>query len=181
MEDERRAVTLLYREERDFIRRFVGRLGVSRADAEDVAQEVFVLLYARFHGLERGARLRFWLRSVAMHIARNHRRGVLRRSAGLWRREDRVDLDTLIDTEQHAPDEFSVQREEQRLLAGAIARLDQRKREIYVRSELEQQSAREIAEVLQLSPNTVSSRLRAARRHVSRILRAHTREGLARA
>lgn len=181
MDDERREVTLLYREERDFIRRFVGRPGVSRADAEDVAQEVFVLLYARFHGLERGAGLRFWLRAVAVHVARNHRRGVLRRSAGRLRREERVDLDALIDSEQRSPDEFSVQREEQRLLASAIARLDRGKREIFVRSELEEQTAREIAEVLALSPNTVASRLRAARRRITKILRAHTREGLARA
>ena len=181
MDDERREVTLLYREERDFIRRFVARLGVSRADAEDVAQEVFVLLYARFRGLERGDGLRFWLRAVAVHVARNHRRGVLRRSAGRLHREDRVDLDALIDAEQRAPDEFSVRREEQRLLASAIARLDRRKREIFVRSELEEQTAREIAEVLAISPNTVASRLRAARRHVTKILRAHAREGFARA
>lgn len=181
MDQELCEVTSLYREERDFIRRFVGRLGVSSADAEDVAQEVFVLLYARFRGLERGAGLRSWLRAVAVHVARNHRRGVLRRSAGRLRREERVDLDALADLDQRSPDEFSVYRERQRLLASAIAGLDRRKREIFVRSELEQQTAREIAEVLSLSPNTVASRLRAARRHVSKILRAHAREGFARA
>jgi RNA polymerase sigma-70 factor (ECF subfamily) len=177
MDDESESqVARLYREERDYIRRFVGRLGVPRADTEDVAQEVFVLLYARFHGLERGAGLRFWLRAVAVRIARNHRRGVLRRSAGQLRREDRVDLDTIADPTQQAPEELSVRREQERQLSNAIAGLDRKKREVFVRSELEQQTASEIAEFLRLSPNTVSSRLRAARRHVSHVLRVRARE-----
>ena len=175
-EDSESQVARLYREERDYIRRFVGRLGVPRADTEDVAQEVFVVLYARFHGLERGAGLRFWLRAVAVRIARNHRRGVLRRSAGQLQREDRVDLDTLADPAQQAPEELSLRREQERRLSLAIAGLDRKKREVFVRSELQQQTASEIAELLRLSPNTVSSRLRAARRHISHVLRVHALE-----
>ena len=56
-------------------------------------------------------------------------------------------------------------------LVRLLQELDQDSREVFVLAELEEMTAVEIGEVLQLSPNTVSSRLRAARRAFDSVAR----------
>ena len=55
-----------YRTNRDFILGVVRRMGIPAGDAEDVVQDVFVVLHARLPELHARARLRARLRSEAL-------------------------------------------------------------------------------------------------------------------
>jgi RNA polymerase sigma-70 factor, ECF subfamily len=158
-----------YRDERDFVVRLVRRLGVPPSDVEDAVQDVFVVLHRRLHELETGAAVRFWLRSVAFRVCSNHRRKL----SVHWPRGrgERIDPDSLHDIVHHLPDEAHALSEARRALARALARLDDEKQEVFVLTELEQRTAGEIAVLTRTSPNTVSSRLRAARKRIASAMR----------
>lgn len=157
-----------YRRERRYLLDLVRRLGVPQADLEDAVQDVFVVFHSRFLELERGAGLRFWLSAVAVRICGHRRRSIARRRIVRSPESERA-LEELVDTTQHPPDESSLENEQRRLLAAAVARLDDSKQRVFILAELEQCTGKEIAALTRVSRNTVASRLRIAR---SRVLHA---------
>jgi RNA polymerase sigma-70 factor (ECF subfamily) len=77
-----------------------------------------------------------------------------------------------------SPEQRAVARQAHETLYRCLDDLDEAKREVFVLAELEQATAPEIAEALQLNLNTVYSRLRAARKAFEAALervRAHQR------
>jgi len=170
MDDDSAEFTDTYTRERRFLLNLVRRLGVPQADLEDAVQDVFVVLHSRFSQLERGAGLRFWLSAVATRIC-HHRRRSSARSRIVRTSESERALEQLADTTQHLPDESSAKNEQRRLLAAAVARLDDSKQQVFILAELEQRTGKEIAALTRVSRNTVASRLRIARSRVSHALR----------
>ena len=162
--------TETYLRERRFLLDLVRRLGVPQADLEDAVQDVFVVLHSRFRQLERGAGLRFWLSAVAVRICHHRRRSLARRRIVCPPESERA-LERLVDATQHLPDESSANNEQRRLLAAAVARLDDSKRQVFILAELEQRTGKEIAALTRVSRNTVASRLRIARCRVLHALR----------
>jgi RNA polymerase sigma-70 factor (ECF subfamily) len=141
-----------------YIWRSVQRLGVSRSHADDVVQEVFVIVHRKLGQFEGRSTLKTWLYGIALRIARAHRLEA-RRSG------ERVDIDA---TEVRAPDnarpdERAQNAEAARLVNALLETLDDDQREVFVLAELEQLSAPEIADALGVKLNTVYSRLRLAR------------------
>jgi RNA polymerase sigma-70 factor, ECF subfamily len=134
--------------------RTLRRLGVAEAQLDDAAQDVFVVVHRKLDDFAGGS-VRAWLYAIAVRVASDYRRGAARRKiTGLSHR--------LADS---APDPGlrSEVREAVRLLHELLSALDEKKRTVFVLSELEQLSVPEIAEALGVNTNTVYSRLRAAR------------------
>jgi RNA polymerase sigma-70 factor (ECF subfamily) len=163
-----------YRSNRDFVMGVVRRMGIPPGDAEDVVQDVFVVLHARLPELHARASLRPWLRTVAVHVCNNRKRSLLLRRRRQLSGEQHVDPDALYDRAQRAPDESAAHGEERTALVSALAQLDPQKRQVLVLTALEDRTAAEIAGLICTSPNTVSSRLRAARQRVAEALSAPT-------
>jgi RNA polymerase sigma-70 factor (ECF subfamily) len=162
-----------YRDEHDFVVSVVRRLGVPPSDVEDAVQDVFVVLHRRLPELETRAALRFWLRSVAFRVCANHRRWL----SVHWRRGrgEPIDPDSLYDVIHRPPDEARLLSEAREALGRALAKLDAEKQEVFVLTELGERTAGEIAVLTRTSPNTVASRLRAARKRIADTVRAGRR------
>ncbi len=145
------------------------RLGVPEAAVDDALQEVFIVVLRR-RGEQELLSERAWILGVTRRIA--HR---WRRSAARQRR-----LAEALGREPHEPLDGAsavAQQQATRLLEGFLGRLDDDKRAVFVLAELEQLTAPEIAEALQLNLNTVYSRLRAARQVFDRsFARARVRD-----
>lgn len=144
----------------DFVWRSARRLGVPEASLDDVVQDVFVTVYRRLDDFEGRSSLRTWIF------------GVLRRVVGDLRRTQRRKPTEALQTDPSAPAEQGplervAQAEAARFLQGVLNTLDDERREVFVLAELEQMSAPEIAEALEVNLNTVYSRLRSARRTVN--------------
>lgn len=165
--------TLTYRNERRRIAGILRRLGVPTADVEDAVQDVFLALHARFHMLERGAALPNWLVAVAVRVSSNRRRSL--RRAARHRSDVELKVDDIVDTRQVSPDDWSSDNERRRLLARALERLDNNKRQVFVMAEFEERSMEEIAKLTSSPRNTVASRLRIARKRVARTIQDHER------
>jgi RNA polymerase sigma-70 factor (ECF subfamily) len=146
----------LYREHFKSVWRVLLRLGVPRAQLDDAAQDVFLVVHRKLDAVEPDSRVRSWVYAIAVRVASEYRR-----RAGRRRTEP---LDEDIADGAAGPARQSELREALRLLAQLLESLDEDRRVVFVLSELEQMSVPEIAQVLGVNPNTVYSRLRSARK-----------------
>src|SRR5262245_39500499 len=115
------------------------RHGVPPSDLEDAVQDVFLVLYRRWAERTKDEELDARLRGVAMRTSSNYRRARRRRERWLETQPDIVDIyaDPL-----SSSDEQMVSWEEERWLMQALLRLDERKRQAIVLTQLEQKSAK---------------------------------------
>ena len=127
-------------------------------DAQDVVQEAYLRALKSFGGFH-GSNGRAWL----LTIVRNT-------SYTLMKKNRAVDLTTTFDEEKHATDHESVnpsalleQIEDAELVREAMDHLPAEFREILVLRHLEGLSYKEIADIAQIPPGTVMSRLARAR------------------
>ena len=137
------------------------RLGVQDDAIDDVLQQVFLVVHRRFDQVTMTASDRAWLLGVLVHVVRDHKRSLRRKSP--HRFIAATDPATLPDERGRQPDESLARAEAAALVQRWLEALDDDKREVFVLAELEQLSAREIAEATGTNPSTVYSRLRAAR------------------
>lgn len=131
------------------------RYGMSESGAEDAAQEAFLVAQRRWHYFEGRSSRRTWLVGIALNVARNQRRRESRASESL-------DGHEFVCTAS-LPDAKREHRERVQLLNLLLSRLSRKKREVFVLSEVQGLTGREIASVLEVERGTVYSRLRAAR------------------
>jgi RNA polymerase sigma-70 factor (ECF subfamily) len=153
----------VYDEYVDFVWRSLRRLGVSERAADDLAQEVFLVVHRRLHEWEGRASLKTWLFAIVLGIVRNHRRAVRRKDAPL-QPLDGVDGNWPPErSSEHGPHAAAQNAEARHILYALLERLDDDKRAVFVLAELEQLTVPEIAEALGVNANTIYTRLRAAR------------------
>ena len=152
----------IFEAEFTYIHRSLRRLGVAEADAEDLAQEVFLVMWRRRGDWDADRPLRPWLVGVAMRLANHHRRRRAREVPGGW-----------IDAPDEAPaaDQHVATTRAQKLVGRALATLSEKQREVLVLHELEDVPMREVADALSVPLFTAYSRLRSARREFARAVR----------
>ena len=153
----------------DFVWRNARRLGVPEASADDVVQDVFVVIQRRLADFDGRTQLRVWIFGILVRVARDHRRSFRRKGARCVPLEDEGGHATVVAEPQPTPSELTEHSERVRLLAALLDQLDEDKRTLLVLSELEQWTLREIAEFLGSNTNTVHSRLRAAKRAFEKV------------
>lgn len=147
------AYTVLVRQHEEAVFRLAYLIVGDADDAADVAQETFIRAYRRLDQFDASRPLRPWLLQVAANLARNRRRTLGRYRAMLGR--------VFAHTPRVAPSAESenTRFQQSEALWQAIHRLDQRDQEIiYLRYMLEL-SVQETAQVLDVRPGTVKSRL----------------------
>ncbi len=130
-----------------------------RHDAEDVAQDTFLAYYLTNEEFESEEHIRRWLLTVAVNKAKN-----LVKSA--WKRKNRP-MEELNETV--AAVGFST--EEDRNLLEAVAELPLKCRTVIHLFYYEDYKVKEIAEMLNVSENTVKSQLHRGRKILKAILR----------
>jgi len=143
----------IYDEHFAFVWRNLKRLGVADASLDDAAQDVFLVVHRRLAELP--AAPRPWLFGVVRKVAADHRRTA--------RRRETTPLPDDPIAAGPGPERHFERAEAARLVHELLELLDADKREVLVLAELEQMSAPEIAEAIDVPVNTVYSRLRAAR------------------
>src|SRR5262249_17392590 len=147
-----------------FVWRTLLRLGVQQGAVEDVVQEVFLVVHRRLPEFRARSTPRTWVYGIAVRVARNHRRTQHRRRLGPSAMDSSVEPALLPAHSGSAPDAMLEKAEAANLVNRLLNELEDHLREVFVLSELEEMTAHEIAEALDVNANTVYSRLRAARR-----------------
>ncbi len=160
----------------DYVWNVVCRMGVPQADAEDVVQEVFVTVYRRLGEFEGRAQLKTWVFRIAVHLVQHYFRTQARKPGDRASAKG-TEIHGLVDQWENGPANQVERRERYDALDGVLGQLDESKRLVFVLAEVEQLTLVEIGEVVGANPNTVATRLRAARQAFEKALaRFQTRE-----
>ena len=158
----------------DFVWRSIRRLGVDEQAAEDLLQEVFVVVHRRLSDFEARSSMKTWLFGIVLGVVRNHRRSQRRRRV----EPEPALLEIAPVSERDHPDERSARAEAVRVLYSLLDALNDEQREAFVMAELEGMQGTEIADATGVNLNTVYARLRAARREFDQaVARMRAREG----
>jgi RNA polymerase sigma-70 factor, ECF subfamily len=146
------------------------RLVGSPAEAEDIAQEVFVTVFKSIETYRGEAKLSTWILRIAANHSKNRIKYLSRRRTTGSELRDGTDATDLPDegkapVQAHfdAPDVILEAAETERLLQDAIAKLDEEQRLLVVLRDVEELSYDEIVEITGLPEGTVKSRLHRAR------------------
>jgi len=140
-----------------FVWRILRGLGLSRTDAEDATQQVFMIAARKLHTIEPD-RARSFVYGAALRVANNARRGLRRR------REVADDqIPERPELEVRSPEKVAELGQAREFLARVLERLDEKHRRIIVLAEIEQLEVSEIAALEGVPVGTAASRLRVAR------------------
>jgi RNA polymerase sigma-70 factor (ECF subfamily) len=145
----------VFRQHFDFVWRTLRSLGVAEAGVDDAVQEVFICVHRRLPEFERRSALKTWIYSIAYHTAQNHRRSARRREASA--------LDADMASAEPGPGEHVAGAEASRFVLQFLDKIPRERRDVFVLCVLEELSAPDVAEILDVKLNTVYSRLRLAR------------------
>jgi RNA polymerase sigma-70 factor, ECF subfamily len=146
----------LVREHFGLVRRSLRRLGLADADADDAAQEVYLVAARRLDGITPGAE-RAFLFATAVRVASTRRRSLRRRRE---QAQPTFEHETALGP---SPEEHSSMLQARRLLDVILDGMDDEARAVFVLFELEHLSGPEIAALLAIPIGTVNSRLRRGR------------------
>ena len=153
----------------DYVWNVVCRMGVPQADAEDVVQEVFVTLYRRLGEFEGRAQLKTWVFTITAHLVQHYFRTHARRPGDRATAKG-TEIQSLVDQREDGPASAVERKERYDALDRVLAQLDEAKRLVFVLAEVEQLTLVEIGEIVGANPNTVATRLRAARQAFEKAL-----------
>jgi RNA polymerase sigma-70 factor, ECF subfamily len=161
----------VYDEFFDFVYRCARRLGVPPSAADDVVQEVFVVLHRRLPDYDGASPLQSWVYGILANTVRDYRRSFRRKQAPLRSAESADELGPAPST--GSPERHAQLKQDVSLLMQLLDELPEEQRELLVLAELEQLSIPEICACLGGNSNTVYSRLRVARESLKAKLARH--------
>ncbi len=150
------------------------------AEAEDMAQEIFLKAYRGLKGFKGASRFSTWLYSIASHHCLNHLQSLRRRPISYRRpaehlgatSNDPVAVERMADGAPRA-DALLEQADLARIVQAELAHLTEDHRIILVLRDIQGLSYEEIAETLGLELGTVRSRLHRARMEMKGRLAPH--------
>jgi RNA polymerase sigma-70 factor (ECF subfamily) len=155
----------LYEAHFDAIYRLTRRLGAQSADAEDLAQRIFLRAHDLLRGSDEILHPLAWLRAIAVRVVAEHHRFWRLRRLKAWL------LEATLEAQQRPPptpaDEVDA-ADRQRHVADVLAAMSPKLREVLVLAELEDCAPSEVAAILDIPVNTVRSRRLLARKDFER-------------
>lgn len=163
---------------RDRVFNVTFRMLGDRAEAEDIAQEVFIAVFKTIDTFREESKFSTWLYRVAVNHTKNRIKYLSRRND-----RNRTELDdNTADSDGPSlgstirptrPDRALEGAQMEQVLQGAIASLDEEHRVLVVLRDVEELSIEEICEITGIPDGTVKSRLHRARSALRKKLQRH--------
>jgi RNA polymerase sigma-70 factor (ECF subfamily) len=145
----------------------------SHADAEDAAQDAFLLAYRRLDSFRGQATFKTWLLTIAWHHAINRRRSLTR----MWRRmvepktDEQVEIVTAtLAASNPTPEQAAAHDQLRRAVRSAIQTLSPRLRDALLLAQAGEYSYQEIGAMLGAPLGTIKWRVSEARRIIRKQL-----------
>jgi RNA polymerase sigma-70 factor (ECF subfamily) len=150
-----------FQREFDYVVRTLRRLGVSPNDIEDLAHDVFLVLYQGWDKYDSSRPLRAYLFGIAFRVAGNHLRK--RKREVLFAVTDSTDSGP-------QPDQRLEKGQMRKLVLRALERIPMERRAVLIMHDIDKLSMNEIASNLSIYRFTGYSRLRKARKEFAEAL-----------
>jgi RNA polymerase sigma-70 factor (ECF subfamily) len=141
-----------------------------RAEAEDLAQEVFVQVFKAIGTFRGDSKLSTWIYRIAVNLCKNRSKYLRVRHTGEQDELEAVAERVPLGEAKHAnvgqvarPDEMLGGKQVEQIVQRAIQSIDPDFRECLVLRDVEEMSYEDIGEITGLPPGTVKSRIHRAR------------------
>lgn len=166
VESDESRLTRMFVQYHSFVWRLMRRFGLDEMEADDAAQETFMVVLSKFEVID-VCRERSYLYGTALRVSRN-----------AVRRRAKQKVTFPVDEGNHVspeplPDAATELSQRCALLDSILAELPERVSRVMILSEIEQLPATEIALLEQIPVGTVASRLRKGRELVRKKLEQH--------
>jgi len=154
----------LYRIYSRKILNYLYRMTGSREEAEDLAQETFVLAYRKIATVKDPKRFQSWLFRIAQNNVYQRYRGKRPQIESIDR-EESSELSGLqgLESPLHSPEENILSEELENMVTRAISELPEKYRTVFVLSAIQKLSYQEISEIVNRSLASVKSDIHRAR------------------
>ncbi len=152
----------------NYLLRTLRRLGVHENDVEDLAHEVFLVLFQGWERYDPERPLRAYLFGIAFRVASNHRRKYKREVTYAVVEPDDV---------EPGPDRVFEAQETRDLLLMALEKLPMSRRAVLIMHDIDEMPMTEIASALSIYRFTGYSRLRKARQELAAAVKAVRAKG----
>ena len=158
------------------------RCALSRdpADAQDLSQEVFLRAYRSFHQYERGTNCRAWLFKILKNAFINRERSMTHSRADVSSNDPETGGESWVEEASMeaggGPEDRLLSKVTGKQIKEAVERLPASFRRIFILSEVEGFTYKEIARIEDCPLGTVMSRLFRARRALQGALREYVEE-----
>jgi RNA polymerase sigma-70 factor (ECF subfamily) len=139
----------------DLAGRTLRTYGVSEADVDDGIQQVCLVLADKIDRIENGSERAFVFRTAQRIASRIRRTRTRQREVPEQQTDERL--------EPIGPEQIADERQAMDALSRILDSLDEELREVFVLYEVEELTMAAIAQILEIPPGTVASRLRRAR------------------
>lgn len=150
--------------------RLVFRMLGDRAEAEDLAQEVFVTVFKSIHGFRGDSKLSTWMYRVATNHTKNRIKYLGRRARGQKQEFDEIADGHALESATMStsvrlprPDEMAQGKETEYFIRVALHELSDEQRQLIVLRDIENLTYEDIQKLTGLPAGTVKSRLHRAR------------------
>jgi len=153
----RPAFPALFHECFPLVWRLLRTLGVREPWLDDAAQEVFVIAYQKLPTFDGQVRVTTWVHAIAYRVAANVRRRQVRDERAIELTDEQA-------TSGRTPEHDALTSESGRFVQAFCDGLSDAMRDVFVLCFLEEWGQTEVAALLDVSPNTVASRVRLLRR-----------------
>lgn len=160
---ERERLKAMFEAHYDLVWRVLRRVGLSASQADDGAQQVFIIASRRLADIESGKE-RAFLCATAMKLAPRIRSAHGREELSAAPPEQSTSV---------TPDEVLELKQRRALLERILGEMEEDLRTVLVLTEIEGLSKREVAEALEIPEGTAASRLRRAREDFQARLKRH--------
>ena len=178
---DRTAFEVLFRKYRDMVHRLVYSIVRDETLAQDVVQEVFLLVYRHLHKFRQDAAFKTWIYRIAVneairHIGRQKR----------WQPLPDAELEAttaatlVVSAVGDSPERILIEQEQRERVGQAIATMKAHQRLILNLFYLEELPVQEIARILDIPEGSVKSRLFYARDALKKVLEPVFRKDAAR-
>ena len=162
------AFRLLFTRHAPDVARLVARMTGRRADVDDLVQEVFLQVHRSLREFRGDARFTTWLHRVTVNVVLMARRAAASRPV----LTEAVADDVASHDDGLWPDEDAARRERLRALQRCLDQLSDKKRVVFILSELEGLPAAEIAAIVEAPVLTVRTRLFYARQELTALMKS---------
>ncbi len=153
----------VYREHFALVWRTLRRWGLDAAEAEDAAQDVFLVVHRRLPDFDPNRSMRAWLFGIARRVASDRRRSGART-------QRRLRLVGTTEFQDPGPESKASDADTLAIIERVLAPLDDDWRAMFILIELEGVSPQEVADQLDVPRNTIYTRQKILRRRIAQAL-----------
>ncbi len=161
----------------DQVFNIVYRIVGDRAEAEEVAQEVFIAVFKHVDGFRGDSKFSTWLFRIASNRAKNRVKYLARRNRKYHQDIDETPESNIetnpVGGATERPDREAMGRQLEEVVQEGLVELNEKHRVVLVLRDFEDLSYDELSETLEIPEGTVKSRLYRARSQLKEYIDAH--------